>query len=73
MSNNNNNNNKKNKAIMKRITTNNSELLDVLVENGIEIVCNENMEMVVSDEDADKIQDIVSIYAPAASDDYVIE
>ena len=73
MSNNNNNNNKKNKAIMKRITTNNSELLEVLVENGIEIVCNENMEMVVSDEDADKIQDIVSIYAPAASDDYVIE
>lgn len=70
---NNNNNNKKNKAIMKRITTNNSELLEVLVENGIEIVCNENMEMVVSDEDADKIQDIVSIYAPAASDDYVIE
>lgn len=58
---------------MKRITTNNSELLEVLVENGIEIVCNENMEMVVSDEDADKIQDIVSIYAPAASDDYVIE
>ena len=73
MSNNNNNNKKKNKAIMKRITTNNSELLEVLVENGIEIVCNENMEMVVSDEDADKIQDIVSIYAPAASDDYVIE
>ena len=73
MSNNNNNNNKKNKALMKRLTTNNSELLEVLVENGIEIVCNENMEMVVSDEDADKIQDIVSIYAPAASDDYVIE
>lgn len=72
MSNNNNNNNK-NKAIMKRITTNNSELLEVLVENGIEIVCNENMEMVVSDEDADKIQDIVRIYAPAASDDYVVD
>ena len=69
----NNNNNNKNKAIMKRITTNNSELLEVLAENGIEIVCNENMEMVVSDEDADKIQDIVRIYAPAASDDYVIE
>ena len=58
---------------MKRITTNNSELLEVLVSNGIKIVCNENMEMVISDEDADKVQGIVSIYAPAASDDYVIE
>lgn len=69
----NNNNNNKNKAIMKKITTNNSELLEVLVSNGIEIICNENMEMVISDEDADKVQGIVSIYAPAASDDYVIE
>lgn len=72
MSNNNNNNNK-NKAIMKRISTNNSELLEVLVNNGIEIICNEKMEMVISDEDAEKIQGIVSVYAPAASDDYVIE
>lgn len=72
MSNNNNNNNK-NKAIMKRIITNNSELLEVLANNGIKIVCNENMEMVISDEDADKVQGIVSIYAPAASNDYVIE
>lgn len=66
-------NNNKNKAIMKKITTNNSELLEVLVSNGIEIICNEKMEMVISDEDADKVQGIVSIYAPAASDDYVIE
>lgn len=58
---------------MKTIKTNNSELLEVLVNNGIEIICNENMEMVISDEDADKVQGIVSIYAPAASDDYVIE
>lgn len=58
---------------MKKIETSNSELLEVLVSNGIEIVCNENMEMVISDEDAEKIQKIVNLYAPAASDDYVIE
>ena len=58
---------------MKTIKTNNSELLEVLVNNGIEIICTEKMEMVINDEDADKVQGIVSIYAPAASNDYVIE
>lgn len=71
MSNNTHNNQKQN--TMKKIETSNSELLEVLVSNGIEIVCNENMEMVISDEDAEKIQKIVNLYAPAASDDYVIE
>lgn len=58
---------------MKNIITNNSELLEVLVSNGIVITCNENMEMQVSDEDAERIPEIVAEYAPAAAMDYTIE
>ncbi len=58
---------------MKTITTSNQELLEVLEEQGISITCNEDMQMVVSDEDAELIPGVVEQYAPAASMDYVIE
>lgn len=58
---------------MKQIISNNSELLEVLAENGINITCNEQMQMVVSDDDAEKIESIVNEIAPAASYDYTIE
>lgn len=58
---------------MKNFETNNSELLEVLVNNGIDIICNENMEMMVSEEDADRIPAIVNELAPAAINDYVID
>ena len=58
---------------MKTITTSNQELLEVLEEQGISITCNEDMQMVVSDEDAELIPGVVEQYASAASMDYVIE
>lgn len=58
---------------MKTLYCTNSELLDILVANGINLVCNENMQIVVSEEDANKIETIVEELAPAALQDYVIE
>lgn len=57
---------------MKTIYTENSELLEVLAANGINIICNDQMEMVVSDIDAIRIDEIVAKYAPAAFADYVV-
>lgn len=57
---------------MKTIYTDNSKLIEVLVANGINITCNKQMEMTVSDEDAIKIDAIVARYAPAAFSDYVV-
>ena len=57
---------------MKTIYTDNRELIEVLVANGINITCNSQMEMAVSDEDAAKIDAIVARYAPAAFSDYVV-
>ena len=57
---------------MKTIYTDNRELIEVLVANGINVTCNKQMEMAVSDEDATKIDAIVARYAPAAFSDYVV-
>ena len=57
---------------MKTIYTDNSKLLEVLVANGINITCNDKMEMVVSNTDAIKIDAIVARYAPAAFSDYMV-
>ena len=57
---------------MKTIYTDNSKLIEALVANGINITCNKQMEMAVSDEDAIKIDAIVARYAPAAFGDYVV-
>ena len=57
---------------MKTIYTDNRELIEVLVANGINITCNSQMEMAGSDEDATKIDAIVARYAPAAFSDYVV-
>ena len=57
---------------MKTIYTENSELIEVLAANGINIICNDQMEMVISDIDAIRIDGIVSKCAPAAFADYVV-
>lgn len=57
---------------MKTIYTDNSKLLEILVANGINITCNDKMEMVVSNTDAIKIDAIVARYAPASFSDYVV-
>lgn len=58
---------------MKTFWTSNDELKEVLVEKGINLIVNENMEVVISDEDAERIDSIVEEFAPAASGDYCIE
>ena len=63
--------NKNNKA-MKEIVTDNAELLEVLTSNGINIICSDDMRMMVTDTDAIRIDAIVEEKAPAAFADYVI-
>ena len=58
---------------MRKLYTDNNALIDVLYEHGINVTCNEDMEMIVSDEDASKIGDIVDRYAPWEAYDYTIE
>ena len=57
---------------MKQIVTDNAELLEVLVDNGINIICSDDMKMLVTDADASRIDAIVAEKAPAAFADYVI-
>ena len=57
---------------MKQIVTDNTELLEVLEANGINIICSDNMEMMITDTDAMRIDAIVTEKAPAAFADYVI-
>ena len=57
---------------MKQIVTDNAELLEVLEANGISIICNDDMKMMVTDTDATRIDAIVAEKAPAAFADYVI-
>ena len=57
---------------MKEIITDNAELLEVLTANGINIICNDEMQMIITDTDAARIDAIVTEKAPAAFADYVI-
>ena len=57
---------------MKQIITDNNELLEVLTANGINIICSDDMQMMVTDADAIRIDAIVAEKAPAAFADYVI-
>ena len=57
---------------MKEIVTDNAELLEVLEANGINIICSDDMRMMVTDTDAMCIDAIVTEKAPAAFADYII-
>ena len=57
---------------MKEIVTENAELLEVLEAAGINIICSDDMKMMVTDTDAIRIDSIVAEKAPAAFADYVI-
>lgn len=57
---------------MKEIVTDNAELLEVLEANGINIICSDDMRMMVTDTDAMRIDAIVTEKAPAAFADYII-
>ena len=58
---------------MKILWTTNYELVEVLVEKEINIAVTKNMEMVVTDKDAERIVEIVRECAPAAEGDYFLE
>lgn len=62
----------KNYKAMKEIVTDNAELLEVLEANGINIICSDDMRMMVTDTDAMRIDAIVAEKAPAAFADYII-
>ena len=62
----------KNYKAMKEIVTDNAELLEVLEANGINIICSDDMKMMVTDTDATRIDAIVADKAPAAFADYII-
>ena len=62
----------KNQTTMKEIITDNAELLEVLTANGINIICNDEMQMMITNADAARIDAIVTEKAPAAFADYVI-
>ena len=62
----------KNNKAMKEIVTDNAELLEVLEANGINIICSDDMRMMVTDTDAVRIDARVAEKAPAAFADYVI-
>ena len=57
---------------MKEILTDNAELLEVLEAAGINIICSDDMRMMVTDTDAMRIDAIVADKAPAAFADYII-
>lgn len=58
---------------MKKYYSNNEELNEILVNNGIDLICNDDMEVMVNDMDAERIEAIVNEQAPAAIDDYTLE
>lgn len=58
---------------MKKYYSSNEELNEILVNNGIELTCNDDMEIIISDEDAERIPAIVREQAEAAINDYSIE
>lgn len=57
---------------MKKFFSTNGALVELLNEQ-IEMTCNADMEIIVSDEDAERIAEIVATLAPAAISDYMIE
>jgi hypothetical protein len=57
---------------MKKFFSANDALVELLNEQ-IEMTCNADMEIIVSDEDAERIAEIVATLAPAAINDYTIE
>lgn len=58
---------------MKILFTRNNELLEVLQNHGIDMTCNEDMQITISDGDAERIDGIMKDFAPAALMDYSLE
>lgn len=57
---------------MKTFQCDNGDLIQLLIDNGFIIMCDENMNMTIDDYDATHIDDFVREHAPAAIGDYSI-
>lgn len=55
---------------MKKFWSDNEALIELLIEHEINLICNKNMENEVSDEDAERIPELIERLAPAAAYDY---
>ena len=58
---------------MRKFYSDNKMLIETLVSKGINITCNDNMEMLISDEDAERVDNMVPVLCPAAMGDYRID
>lgn len=58
---------------MKKYYCENQELNELLISNGIDLICDDNMDIIISDEDCERINDIVMRLAPSAIDDYYFD
>lgn len=58
---------------MRKFHSDNEVLMQTLIDKGINLTCNENMEIIISDEDAERIDNMVPTLCPAAMGDYSIE
>lgn len=58
---------------MRKFHSDNEMLMQTLIDNGINLTCNENMEVIISDEDAERIENMVPSLCPAAMGDYSID
>lgn len=58
---------------MKIIYFNNPALPEILDENGIDLILDKNMNITISDEDAERIPDIIKKFAPYGVFDYCID
>ena len=59
--------------VMKTFYTSNSDLMELLTENGFNLICDEQMRVIISNKDAEKIPAFVEEFAPSARMDYTIE
>lgn len=57
---------------MKKLTIHNTMLLEELSEH-VSIICDENMNMVLTDDDAEKLEHLIETEYPCAMLDYYLE
>lgn len=58
---------------MKKIWFNSPILAELLTDNGIELICDDGMNIIISDENAEKVEQVIKTLAPAAINDYGFE
>lgn len=57
---------------MKTIITDNHELLEILAQQGFSLICNPEMQVTITDEEAERLPSVIAEIALAAAYDYTI-